>query len=636
MSTHPLSPLAIAGEALIPRPTTVRSVAAGTSSAVDSRIEPDYFSVPSGFVEALHSYRLEDTPPEPIRTIVAAGEASPESYRIEIGADEITVSASASAGVLYAIQTLRQLVLLGNPAMIPCGFIEDSPALKVRGLMIDVSRNRVPTRETLLGYLDLMLLMKMNQFQLYTEHTFAYRDHEDVWRDWSPITGEDILWLDREARSRNIELVPNQNSFGHLNHWLSLPRYSHLAEAPDGFVSPWGRRFSHPFSLSPSVPETRDFLGSLYDELLPFFSSSTLNVGCDETFDLGQGRSSAECETRGTGEVYLEFLQDIHRIVSVRGKRMMFYADILKNHPEVIDRVPKNAIAVEWWYEAENDFDLHCRRLSSSGLDFIVAPGTSSWNSITGRYANAAGNVRAAVSAALDHGALGILMTDWGDNGHLQSFPIALPAIALAAGLSWNPQLSDEEPFRFLSALPVWAGGFGDESLGEALKILEGISDRIGPGAHNSSLFGLSLVNFEVDEYFRILTTHTFDESWVRTTLAEVRSLAAGDRPARDDSSVSGGTGLLRDEIILAVDMALFALDLIPLHRAGAADGFAAEINVLISRARELETEFRRQWLMRFRPGGLTESVASLWKALRSFSPLALVKGVGDTGQSPQ
>ena len=33
---------------------------------------------------------------------------------------------------------------------------------------------------------------KVNQFQLYIEHTFAYRDHRDVWKDASPMTGPDI------------------------------------------------------------------------------------------------------------------------------------------------------------------------------------------------------------------------------------------------------------------------------------------------------------------------------------------------------------------------------------------------------------------------------------------------------------
>jgi hypothetical protein len=48
------------------------------------------------------------------------------------------------------------------------------------------------------------------------------------------------------------------------------------------------------------------------------------NVGCDETWDLGQGRSKAECETKGTGRVYLDFLLKINREVRAHGRRMQF------------------------------------------------------------------------------------------------------------------------------------------------------------------------------------------------------------------------------------------------------------------------------------------------------------------------
>ena len=40
------------------------------------------------------------------------------------------------------------------------------------------------------------------------------------------------------------------------------------------------------------------------------------NVGCDETFDLGLGKSKAECERRGKERVYLDFLLKIHDAVT--------------------------------------------------------------------------------------------------------------------------------------------------------------------------------------------------------------------------------------------------------------------------------------------------------------------------------
>lgn len=86
------------------------------------------------------------------------------------------------------------------------------------------------------------------------------------------LTAEEILELDKYCKERFIELVPNQNSFGHLSKWLKYDRYKHLAECPDGFITPWGEKYG-PFSLSPAVPESIEFMENLFDELLPNFTS---------------------------------------------------------------------------------------------------------------------------------------------------------------------------------------------------------------------------------------------------------------------------------------------------------------------------------------------------------------------------
>ena len=169
----------------------------------------------------------------------------------------------------------------------------------------------------------------MNQLQLYMEHTFAYADHETVWRDASPYTSEDIRRIDACCRERFIELVPNQNSFGHMHRWLKHPAYRHLAETEGSFVTSWGETRSGPFSLNPTGKNSLQFLAGLYDELLPCFTSNQTNVGCDETFDLGSGKSKAACDERGKGRVYLDFLLRIRELLKQRGHSMQFWGDIV-------------------------------------------------------------------------------------------------------------------------------------------------------------------------------------------------------------------------------------------------------------------------------------------------------------------
>ena len=100
---------------------------------------------------------------------------------------------------------------------------------KIVGYMLDISRHRVPTMETVKRQVDILAELGYNHFELYTEHTFAYSKHETVWREASPFTPDEIRELDDYCAARGIELVPNQNSFGHMERWLKHEAYRPLA-----------------------------------------------------------------------------------------------------------------------------------------------------------------------------------------------------------------------------------------------------------------------------------------------------------------------------------------------------------------------------------------------------------------------
>ncbi|MFO7893591.1 MAG: family 20 glycosylhydrolase, partial [Longimicrobiales bacterium] len=212
------------------------------------------------------------------------------------------------AGAFYGLQTLKQIIAQTQDGHLPCLDIIDWPDFPVRGVMLDISRDKVYRMETLFMLVDELASWKINQLQLYTEHTFAYLGHEIVWQNASPMTAEEILILDEYCKARFVELVPNQNSFGHMTRWLQHPEYKHLAETTKPVQTPWGGIQEKPFSLSPTNPETITFLSGLYDQLLPNFSSKMVNVGCDETFDMCAGRSKTACEEKGAGQIYLDFL----------------------------------------------------------------------------------------------------------------------------------------------------------------------------------------------------------------------------------------------------------------------------------------------------------------------------------------
>jgi hypothetical protein len=478
--------------------------------------------------------------------------------------------------------------------VIPAGEILDWPDFPVRGVMLDASRNKVPSMQTLYSLVDLLSGMKINHLQLYTEHTFAYSAHRDVWAEASPMTAEEVLLLDSYCRERLIELTPNQNSFGHLQSWLRLPRYRELAECPEGFEWPWGGRSEEPFSLDPSNPGSLKLLEGLFDELLPNFESTLFNVGCDETVDLGQGKNRQLCEKVGRGRVYLDFLLKIHKLVSERGRTMLYWGDIIMEHPDLVPELPADAIALEWGYEAGHPFDEHGAKLRASGVPWWVCPGTSSWNSFAGRTENCLANLRAAARAGLAHGATGFLNTDWGDNGHWQFLPVSYLGLAAGASISWHHAGRETDFARELDA-HVFLDRAG--VMGGLARDLGNAYTRTGLRIHNESAL------FQV---LRYPDRTSPPEGLTPAALAETRrwieSVAARLDGARMDLA---DASLIRDEYSLTVRLMLLACD--------RAAGRSTTREMLA----DIIGEFRGLWLARNRIGGLSDSVRRLEALVR-------------------
>ena len=367
----------------------------------------------------------------------------PAAYTLTINRRGIILGYREVEGLRAGVATLRQLLReYGRP--LPCLTIRDYPDFARRGLMLDISRGRVPRLETLLELVNHLADFKINEFQLYIEHTFAYRNYEPVWHGWGPLTGEDILKLDAHCRRLGIDLVPNQNSFGHLRYWLAYPPLKKLAETPQPWPDQGGAFLRHPATFAPENPGTIPFFRELYDELLPHFTSSLFNVGCDETWDLGRGQTKELCAKRGKGRVYLDFLKKIHAECSVRKKQMMFWGDIIVHQPKLVKELPKNVIALNWGYEANHPFDREGAIFANSKIPYYVCPGTSTWMSLIGRHDNGFANLHQAAVIGHKHGAVGYLNTDWGDGGHPQPLAVSYLPFLLGAAVSWCHASYDE------------------------------------------------------------------------------------------------------------------------------------------------------------------------------------------------
>ncbi len=512
----------------------------------------------------------------------------------------IDVTAASEKGLRYGLYTLGQLLYQYNRHL-PCLEIEDYPSFTTRGIMLDISRDRVPTLDELFRIVNLLAGWKINHLQLYTEHTFAYNGHEVVWRKASPVTSDEIRRLDRHCRDNGITLAANQNCFGHMQRWLEHDAYAHLAEIHDDWDFN-GHPRRGPFSLCPVDPGSIRLVDDLLDQLLPNFSSNLVNIGCDETFDVGQGRSRSLVEKSGFTKVYSDFVGQVADSARRHGLRSMFWADIALSHPEALNQLPKDMIALAWGYEPDAPFADWGYILQGTGFEYWVCPGTSSWRSITGRTNERRGNLIAAVRQGLSGGAQGFLITDWGDMGHRQQWCVSLHALAEAANAAWNADAAD----RFDTRASAWFA-FGEENgsiamwldeLGNAdleLRRISGQLDRDGsptPLRNASCLFN----DLHTPLYEAVKTD---DLAFWKRILDRILNLET-NFPQVSDVQV-------KDELRHTLEVAKLAAERAVARRT--IGGLTKEVRRdLRKRLHNIIAEHRRLWQLHSRPGGLDDS----------------------------
>lgn len=436
----------------------------------------------------------------------------------------------------------------------------------VRAYMLDISRDRVPTMRTLFLIIDLLARYRYNQFQLYTEHTFAYAAHRDVWEEADPLTGAEIARLQAYCEMQGIELVANQNTFGHMERWLTRSRYNPLAKYPKGgAVTPWGAIKKYPTTLDPKNPKSLALVEELLDELLPNFRSPLVNIGCDETFEIQDP------------EEYFTFFMQIVGVVRRHGKRAMFWGDIILKHPDYIARLPKDLIALDWGYEANHPFMREAEAFAKAGLDFYVCPGTSSWRSLAGRIENMRENLQAAEAAGRAFGAKGYMLTDWGDEGHWQPLAASLPGLVLAGNFAASgPKAAKMDVERELDSIM-------DAPLGGLLLKLGTLYLRGGALRANAS------------ELFNILRNdHGYSRhpGLTQSVLDDISGVASGVRVA---AAKYADRNDWAKEIVYMADLVDCAC-----HRRDE------------GRLRALRDEHGRIWRMRSREGGRIDSLSKL------------------------
>jgi len=218
-----------------------------------------------------------------------------EGYRLLVD-DAIHLSARTDAGLLHAVQTLRQLLpaRAGTDYRLPRLAITDVPAYRWRGLSLDVARSFLPV-DYLERHIDRMALFKLNRLHLHLTDDQGWRIEIKRYPRLAEIGGASAVQGGRAgyytqaqlrhlvayAQARGVTLVPEIDMPGHVQ--AALASYNALAcddVANRGTYAGVEVGFSVLCLDKPEVvyPFVRDVL----EEVAAIFPSNEIHIGGDE------------------------------------------------------------------------------------------------------------------------------------------------------------------------------------------------------------------------------------------------------------------------------------------------------------------------------------------------------------------
>jgi hypothetical protein len=295
----------------------------------------------------------------------------------------------------------------------------------------------------------------------------------------------------------------------------------------------------------------------------------------------------------------MDFLIDLCGSAQVTGrKEFLFWGDILLEAPEFIPEIPEDATPLLWGYEANHPFAEQCAKMAESKKKFWICPGTSVWNTFTGRTDNMLANIESAAKHGLAHGAEGFLLTSWGDGGNHQPRPLMYAGIVFGGGAAWNAQGTKAEKLESAINHFCWSDWLG-KSLVEIGRVENAINQSQPNRSRHNALFFADRVGLKME-------CTTLSEAELTTVAAELQRVRA-NLPESDFKK--GPRELLYGadhELRLGLDMAAWAVKRALLFKSGKTDpALREELNALIDR-------FEQAWVWHARPGGLPEAVARM------------------------
>lgn len=377
--------------------------------------------------------------------------------------------------------------------------VEEYPAFRMNGAMIDVSRNAVIRVDRMKYLMRKMALMGMNTLMLYTEDTYELPGYPYFGHMRGRYSEEELREMDEYAATLGIELIPCVQLLGHLETFLRWPDSENMKDTAN--------------VLMVDTKEAEAFVRAVLTQVRRVFRTKRIHVGMDETHDLGRGRFLDRYGYQKASELYFRHLKMVSRILEEMDFEPMMWSDMFfrlaageqkielkKDYDEQIRfsadlaaMMPANMQPVFWDYY--NDYEaFYADNLQKHSLfqkPAVFAGGIWCWGGFAPQFNRSLHNTLPALKACLDAGVRDVIATVW-HNGAECSEVLCLPHLALWASYDYQGEYNLENCRQTL----MNASGEDYDSLiqAECIEYPEPGNDRIGSSRmliYNDPLLGL-------------------------------------------------------------------------------------------------------------------------------------------------
>jgi hexosaminidase len=288
------------------------------------------------------------------------------------------------------------------------GALRATDGFAIKGFHLDL-RIQVMTMPALKEFAFQLKQRGLNTLIIEWESTFPFEGHPLIPGKYA-YKKQDVISFLKYCTTLGLDVIPLQQSFGHVEYILQHQRYKNIREDDKDYSQ-----------VCPIETAGDSLLFSdLYKELAQVHSSPYLHIGGDETYLLGHDKKCQQKVAKeGKSKLYIDYINMLCRIALRLGKRPVLWADIALKYPEAIKSLPKEVVFIDWNYGWElNRFGDH-KPLLESGFEIWGAPAIRSYpdNYYISDWQKHFNNIRDFVPMSDSLGYKGIILTSWSTSG---------------------------------------------------------------------------------------------------------------------------------------------------------------------------------------------------------------------------